>query len=116
MTWWPAGFGCHVTNVGLREGGCDFLVIAAPAPVPAAGMFTRSRFTGPSVTISREHLRDGQAQAIVVIAKNANVANGPGGRADAEAIVAAVAGRARRAPPPRPLAAPPGGGPRPTPH
>ena len=25
-------------------------------PVPAAGVFTRSRFTGPSVTISREHL------------------------------------------------------------
>jgi glutamate N-acetyltransferase/amino-acid N-acetyltransferase len=98
MTSWPAGFGSHVANVGLRDGGNDFLVIAAPAPVPAAGVFTRSRFTGPSVTISREHLRDGQARAIVVIAKNANVANGEGGRADAEAIVAAVAGRLGCAP------------------
>jgi glutamate N-acetyltransferase / amino-acid N-acetyltransferase len=89
----PSGFGCHVANIGLRDEGDDFVVITARSPVPAAGVFTRSRFTGPSVTISREHLRDGRAQAVVVIAKNANVANGPGGRADAEAIVAGVAAR-----------------------
>jgi glutamate N-acetyltransferase/amino-acid N-acetyltransferase len=89
----PSGFGCHVANLGLRDGGNDFVVISARAPVPAAGTFTRSRFTGPSVTISREHLRDGRAQAVVVIAKNANVATGPGGYADAEAIVAGVAAR-----------------------
>ena len=93
MTSLPGGFGCHVANIGLRDVGNDFFVISAPRPGPAAGTFTRSRFTGPSVTISRDHLRDGQAQAIVVIAKNANVANGPGGHADAEAIVAAVAAR-----------------------
>ena len=56
-------------------------------------MFTRSRFAGPSVTISREHLADGRARAIVVVSKNANVANGAAGRADAEALVAAVAER-----------------------
>jgi glutamate N-acetyltransferase / amino-acid N-acetyltransferase len=89
----PSGFGCHVANLGLRDDGNDFVVISARSPVPAAGTFTRSRFTGPSVTISREHLRDGRAQAVVVIAKNANVATGPGGHADAEAIVAGVATR-----------------------
>ena len=89
----PSGFGCHVANIGLRDDGNDFVVITARRPVPAAGMFTRSRFTGPSVTISRGHLRDGRAQAIVVIAKNANVANGPGGQDDAEAIVAGAAAR-----------------------
>jgi glutamate N-acetyltransferase / amino-acid N-acetyltransferase len=93
VTTWPTGFRCHVDNVGLRDEGNDFAVITASTPVPAAGVFTRSRFTGPSVTISREHLRHGRAQAVVVIAKNANVANGPAGRADAEAIVAAVAAR-----------------------
>jgi glutamate N-acetyltransferase/amino-acid N-acetyltransferase len=89
----PSGFGCHVANLGLRDGGNDFAVISAQSPVPAAGLFTRSRFTGPSVTISREHLRDGRAQAVVVIAKNANVATGPDGHADAEAIVSAVSNR-----------------------
>jgi glutamate N-acetyltransferase/amino-acid N-acetyltransferase len=89
----PGGFGSHVASVGVKDDTDDFVVIAAASPVPAAGVFTRSRFTGPSVTISREHLRDGQARAIVIVAKNANVANGPAGAADAAALVAAVASR-----------------------
>ena len=89
----PAGFGCHVANIGIKDATDDFVVIAATAPVPAAGVFTRSRFVGPSVTISRRNLADGAAQAVVVVAKNANVANGPAGHADAEALVDAVAER-----------------------
>ena len=76
----PRGFGCHVANVGVKDDTDDFVVIAADRPVAAAGVFTRSRFAGPSVTISREHLADRAAQAIVVVSKNANVANGPAGR------------------------------------
>ena len=59
MSRFPAGFASHVANVGLRDDGDDFVVVTASAPVPAAGVFTRSRFVGPSVTISREHLLDG---------------------------------------------------------
>ena len=80
----PAGFGCHVANIGVKDDTDDFVVIAAGRPVPAAGVFTRSRFVGPSVTISRRNLADGTAQAVVVVSKNANVANGPAGHADAE--------------------------------
>jgi glutamate N-acetyltransferase/amino-acid N-acetyltransferase len=98
VTTLPAGFACHVANVGLRDGGDDFVVVTATSSVPAAGVFTRSRFVGPSVTISREHLLDGRAQAVVVIAKNANVANGPAGWADAETVVGAVAARLGCAP------------------
>ncbi len=93
MTTLPSGFGCHVANVGVKDDSDDFVVIAAAEPVAAAGVFTRSTFVGPSVTISREHLADGRAQAIVIVSKNANVANGPPGRADADELVAAVAGR-----------------------
>ncbi len=98
MTSLPDGFGCHVANVGVKDDTDDLVVIAAERPVAAAGMFTRSRFAGPSVTISREHLADRSAQAIVIISKNANVANGPAGRRDAEAVVAAVAERLGCAP------------------
>jgi glutamate N-acetyltransferase/amino-acid N-acetyltransferase len=94
----PAGFASYVGNVGLRDEGDDFVVITATEPVPAAGVFTRSRFVGPSVTISREHLLDGRARAIVLIAKNANVANGPAGWDDAETVVEAVAVRLGCAP------------------
>jgi glutamate N-acetyltransferase / amino-acid N-acetyltransferase len=89
----PAGFGAHVANVGVKDDTDDFVVLAAEHAVPAAGVFTLSRFTGPSVTISRRNLADGRARAIVVVSKNANVANGADGHADAEALVDAVAAR-----------------------
>jgi glutamate N-acetyltransferase/amino-acid N-acetyltransferase len=94
----PGGFGSHVANVGVKDDTDDFVVIAADRPVPAAGVFTRNRFVGPSVTISRRNLADGQARAVVVVSKNANVANGPEGHADAETLVDAVAARLGCAP------------------
>ncbi len=94
MTTLPAGFGCHVANVGVKDSTDDLLVIAATeGPVAAAGLFTQSLFVGPSVTISRKHVQDGRAQAMVVVSKNANVATGPDGVADAQAIVEGVASR-----------------------
>jgi glutamate N-acetyltransferase / amino-acid N-acetyltransferase len=89
----PRGFHCHVANIGVKDTSDDFVVIAADRPVPAAGVFTRSRFAGPSVLVSREHLADPRAQAMVVVSKNANVANGPDGLADARELVAGVAAR-----------------------
>jgi len=94
----PGGFASHVANVGVKDDTDDFVVIAADRPVPAAGVFTRSRFVGPSVTISRRNLADGTARAVVVVSKNANVANGPEGHADAETLVDAVAARLGCAP------------------
>lgn len=91
MTALPRGFTAHVAALGIKDDSDDFLVLAATRPVPAAAVFTRSRFAGPSVEISRSHVASGQAQAIVVISKNANVATGPQGRSDADEVVAAVA-------------------------
>ncbi len=87
----PSGFGCHVANVGIKDGTDDFTVVAAEAPCSAAGVFTQSRFAGPSVTLSREHVAGGRARAVVVVSKNANVATGAQGRLDAEELAAGVA-------------------------
>lgn len=87
----PAGFSCYVTNVGIKDDTDDLVVVAAERPGPAAGVFTRSRFAGPSVLLSREHLADRRAQAVVVISKNANVATGDEGMANAREVVAGVA-------------------------
>jgi glutamate N-acetyltransferase/amino-acid N-acetyltransferase len=54
-------------------------------------VFTRSRFVGPSVTVSRRNVADGRLQAFAVISKNANVANGAPGDADAHEVVDGVA-------------------------
>lgn len=89
----PRGFGIHTDNLGVKDDTDDLLIIAAERVVPAAGVFTKSRFAGPSVAVSREHLARGTARAIVVVSKNANVATGADGRADAERICATVADR-----------------------
>jgi glutamate N-acetyltransferase / amino-acid N-acetyltransferase len=94
MTALPRGFAVHVGSIGIKDDSTDdFLVLAAERPSPAAGVFTQSRFEGPSVTISREHVADGTLQAFVVIAKNANVATGAQGRKDADEVVVTVADR-----------------------
>ena len=54
-------------------------------------MFTRSRFAGPSVRLSRAHAAGNDLAAAVVVSKNANVATGPTGEADARELVAGVA-------------------------
>ena len=93
MIEFPAGFACHVTNIGIKDDTDDFVVITTDRPHPSVGRFTKSRFAGPSVTLSREHLRDGNAQAMVIISKNANVANGSVGDDDAREVVAQTAQR-----------------------
>lgn len=86
----PGGFSAHVANVGIKDSSLDFAVIAAGRPCIAAAVFTRSRFSGPSVTLSREHVTDGALQAIVVVSKNANVATGPEGDANARELAERV--------------------------
>ena len=93
MTTLPAGFRSHVANIGVKDDTDDFVVIAAERAVPVAAVFTKSLFAGPSVTLSRTQVADGQASAVVVISKNANVATGAQGHADAIEIAQRVAGR-----------------------
>lgn len=88
----PSGFSSYVTNVGVKDGTKDFTVVLAANGATSAGVFTQSRFAGPSVEVSRRH-NTGKARAVVVISKNANVANGPVGLAHAEEITERVAGR-----------------------
>jgi glutamate N-acetyltransferase/amino-acid N-acetyltransferase len=87
----PSGFSLHVGAIGVKDERDDFIVVLADHPSPAAAMFTRSRFEGPSVTLSRAAAADGSLQAFVVISRNANVANGDQGCRDAEEVIATVA-------------------------
>jgi glutamate N-acetyltransferase / amino-acid N-acetyltransferase len=87
----PRGFTAHVANIGIKDDTDDFVVIASDRPCAASAVFTRSRFAGPSVELSRSHVADGSLQALVVVSKNANVATGPRGLADARELAAGVA-------------------------
>ncbi|MGH9059185.1 MAG: bifunctional glutamate N-acetyltransferase/amino-acid acetyltransferase ArgJ, partial [Acidimicrobiales bacterium] len=92
---WPAGFVAHTGRVGLRDDGDDVAVILADEGASCAGVFTRSRFAGPSVELSRRRMASGPIRAVVVVARNANVATGPQGHRDAAEVtdlVGAAAG------------------------
>jgi glutamate N-acetyltransferase / amino-acid N-acetyltransferase len=89
----PQGFRCHVANIGIKDHSDDFVVVSSESACSAAGLFTTSSFAGPSVVVSRRHIADGLARAVVVISKNANVATGATGLADAEEVVASVGAR-----------------------
>jgi len=86
----PQGFRAHVTNVGIKDSTDDFTLVVADTVCSAAGMFTQSRFAGPSVVVSREHIANHTAKAVVVISKNANVATGELGMSNAREVVAGV--------------------------
>src|SRR5690625_1210804 len=80
----PAGFRAHSGAAGLREEGDDVVVVVTDGPAPASSaVFTRSLFSGPSVVLSRANAASGRARGLVGVAKNANVATGEQGLADA---------------------------------
>jgi glutamate N-acetyltransferase/amino-acid N-acetyltransferase len=87
----PRGFRAHVANVGIKDDTDDFVVIASSAPCTSSAVFTRSRFAGPSVVVSRRHAQGAALQALVVVSKNANVATGAEGLANAEELGRGVA-------------------------
>ena len=87
----PLGFRSHVANIGIKDTTDDFTLVVADGTCSAAGVFTQSRFAGPSVVVSREHIANLSARAVVVISKNANVATGAEGMSNAREIVANVA-------------------------
>ena len=82
----PAGFRAHIGNIGIKDDRPDALIVAAQAPVPTSGLYTKSRFAGPSVLVSRRHGADLTARAMVVVARNANVATGSEGLANAREL------------------------------
>ena len=87
----PRGFGAYVANIGIKDLTSDFTLVVADKTCAASGVFTQSRFAGPSVILSRENIADLTARAVVVISKNANVATGAEGMSNAREVVNAVA-------------------------
>jgi len=80
------GFRASGLASGIKASGAPDLAIVATtdsAPVTAAGVFTGNRVAAAPVQISRRHLADGRAAAVVLSSGNANAATGEQGRADA---------------------------------
>ena len=89
----PLGFGAYVANIGIKDTSQDLTLVVAESACVAAGVFTQSRFAGPSVVVSRENIVDNSARAVVVISKNANVATGAEGMSNTREVVKTVAAK-----------------------
>ena len=68
----------------------DVALIVADSPAVAAGVFTRNRVCAATVLLSREHLEDQIAQAIVVNSGNANACTGEPGLDNAREMASLV--------------------------
>jgi glutamate N-acetyltransferase/amino-acid N-acetyltransferase len=76
-----AGLAC-----GIKKSGAPDLALVATedhAPVPAAAVFTSNLAQAAPVQVSRAHLVDGRAAAVLLSSGNANAATGEAGRRDA---------------------------------
>ncbi|QVJ01874.1 bifunctional glutamate N-acetyltransferase/amino-acid acetyltransferase ArgJ [Nocardiopsis eucommiae] len=87
----PAGFVGVAGNIGIKDPQDDFFTVVSQVPTAVSAVFTQSRFAGPSVRLSREAAADGRARGVTVIARNANVATGQIGTADAREVQEGVA-------------------------
>lgn len=82
----PHGFRSVTGNVGIRDIGDDFMAVISDVPAILSAVFTRSRFAGPSVQLSRLVAENHSSQGIIVISKNANVATGAKGLNNAKEV------------------------------
>jgi glutamate N-acetyltransferase/amino-acid N-acetyltransferase len=86
-----AGFEAGGLGCGIKPEGRPDLAIVTTAnrrAVPAAGVFTANVACAAPVQVSRAHLDDGRAAAVVLSSGNANAATGHQGRADATRMAA----------------------------
>lgn len=79
----PKGFFLTGISSGIRDGKKrDMALIYSETPCVAAGLFTKNRVKAAPVVISKRHLRDGRAQAILANSGCANACTGMRGMED----------------------------------
>ncbi len=94
----PRGYRSYTANMGLKDQAHDFALVVSEVPAVSAAVFTKSRFAGPSVRLSRDDAPRRASRGMVVVSRNANVATGKVGAAHAEEVRRLAAQRAGVAP------------------
>lgn len=88
---YPGGFRASGIHCGLRKNKSkkDLALIVADAPCSAAAIYTTNKVYGAPITVTREHLKNGVARAVICNSGNANTCN-PDGVEKANAMCAAL--------------------------
>ena len=76
----PKGFKANGIHCGIRKNKTkkDIALIVSESVANAASVYTTNLVKGAPLTVTREHLKDGRAQAIVCNSGNANTCNANG--------------------------------------
>ena len=82
----PSGFLASGIYCGLKKSNLqkDLALIYSEVPAAAAGMYTKNKVKGAPIYITKEHLTNKKAQAIIINSGNANTCNGDDGLHKAE--------------------------------
>jgi len=77
----PKGFLASGIHCGLKKSNLnkDLALIYSEVPAAAAGMYTKNKVKGAPIYITKEHLNNKKAQAIIINSGNANTCNGDDG-------------------------------------
>ncbi len=76
------GFRAAAVEAGIKPGRPDLALLVSDRPCVASGVFTTNLAKASCVLVSAEHLRVGNARAVIVNAGCANAATGAQGMAD----------------------------------
>ncbi|HRZ87069.1 MAG TPA: bifunctional glutamate N-acetyltransferase/amino-acid acetyltransferase ArgJ [bacterium] len=83
----PKGFQAGAINCGIKERGTlDLTMITSDVPAVACGVFTTNKVCAAPVKVTREHVRGGRIQAVIINSGIANAATGKEGIANARAM------------------------------
>lgn len=85
------GITCWGAHIGVKSLRRDLAIIFSEVPASAAAVFTKNQVVAAPVILSKKHIKDGRAQAIVINAGNANAATGEQGMQGAHAMAETMA-------------------------
>ena len=78
------GFKASAVKAGLKKDkGLDLALIVSETEAAVAGVFTTNKVVAAPVILTREHIKNGRARAIIANAGNANACTGKAGFNDA---------------------------------
>lgn len=80
----PEGFLSSGIHVGLKKNKKDLALIYSKTVGTASGVYTKNKVKGAPIYVTKEHLGNNKAQAIIINSGNANTLNGEEGLKNAE--------------------------------
>ena len=87
----PQGFTALGKRVGIKSSGkLDMAVIFSEKKASAAAVYTKNKVKGAPLIVTKEHLKDNKAQAIIINSGVANVCTGKKGIEDAREMAKAL--------------------------